>query len=100
MALFKSELDKMYNGSDADPREREEEMNLMRETTYNETDTNQDGLIRSVTGTAAADSNSDTVGVHCTSAHARARLEDAAHDCASLVTHSHLPLASTTVQVC
>ncbi|KAF0290683.1 Nucleobindin-2 [Amphibalanus amphitrite] len=45
MALFKSELDKLYNSSDADPREREEEMNQMRETTYKEVDTDQDGLI-------------------------------------------------------
>ena len=46
MALFKSELDKLYNGSDADPREREEEMNQMRETTYREVDVDKDGLIR------------------------------------------------------
>ncbi|XP_037069987.1 nucleobindin-2-like isoform X2 [Pollicipes pollicipes] len=45
MALFKTELDKLYNGSDYDPREREEEMNEMRESTYAEVDTDQDGLI-------------------------------------------------------
>ena len=46
MALFKSELDKLYNSSDADIREREEEMNQMREITYREVDSDKNGLIR------------------------------------------------------
>ena len=46
MALFKTELDKIYNGTDYDPRERDEEMNEMRESTYAEVDTDRDGLIR------------------------------------------------------
>ena len=46
MALFKTELDKIYNGTDYDPREREEEMNEMRESTYAEVDTDRDGFIR------------------------------------------------------
>ncbi|XP_037086650.1 nucleobindin-2-like isoform X3 [Pollicipes pollicipes] len=45
MALFKRELDKLYNGTDYDPREREEEMNEMRESTYAEVDTDKDGFI-------------------------------------------------------
>ena len=46
MALFQNELNKMYNSSDADPREREEEMNQMRESAYKSIDTDRDGLIR------------------------------------------------------
>lgn len=46
MALFKSELDKIYNGTDYDPEEREEEMEEMREAAYEEADTDKDGLIR------------------------------------------------------
>ncbi|XP_043232121.1 nucleobindin-2-like isoform X4 [Amphibalanus amphitrite] len=45
MALFKTELDKIYNGTDYDPRERDEEMNEMRESTYAEVDTDRDGFI-------------------------------------------------------
>ncbi|XP_015126263.1 nucleobindin-2 isoform X2 [Diachasma alloeum] len=45
-ALFVKELDKMYNGNpEDDPREREEEMERMREHMFSEADTNQDGFI-------------------------------------------------------
>ncbi|XP_021953850.1 nucleobindin-2 isoform X3 [Folsomia candida] len=46
-ALFKKELDKMYdpNAPEDDVRERVEEMERMREHVFNETDTNRDQLI-------------------------------------------------------
>jgi len=46
-ALFKKELDKMYdpNAPEDDLRERFEEMERMREHVFNETDTNRDQLI-------------------------------------------------------
>ena len=46
-ALFKKELDKMYdpNAPEDDIRERYEEMERMREHVFNETDTNKDQLI-------------------------------------------------------
>lgn len=46
-ALFKKELDKVYdpNAPEDDIRERVEEMERMREHVFNETDTNHDQLI-------------------------------------------------------
>ena len=47
-ALFRKELDKMYdpNASEDDMNERFEEMERMREHVFRESDTNKDNLIR------------------------------------------------------
>lgn len=49
-ALFKKELDKMYdpNAPEDDLNERYEEMERMREHVFKESDTDKDNLIRSV----------------------------------------------------
>lgn len=43
--FFRKELDKIYNERRSDLRERAEEMERMRETYFQESDTNKDGLI-------------------------------------------------------